>query len=208
MSTHFPSRKFKFASTANSQDTCSTRTFQKGLSCTVKRKSITFKFKTASKAKIGFVVQDVIEVPLTTQSLSRVRSTQVHVQEFTNLGGPVSIVGIRSARTLTNNASNTLFLHHGTLTMNPRDVVLCQCCFSCIHTYMTETAVPEHKIRFKARKRVGGRDHGNNRRNSQRSRTNKVQLKKRQAIRDIGLEDKARQSRMIPREKHLGNAAK
>ena len=104
-----------------------------------------------SKAKVRFIIKDVVKVPLTMGTLNRIRSTKIHVQKLANFHSLVTIRGVRTLRTFSDNTGNTVVVQEVTLKMNTSDIVLSQCSLSSFHTKMTKAPMPEHRIKFKTR---------------------------------------------------------
>jgi hypothetical protein len=107
MITHTTSCKFKFPATADSKNNDSIGAFKKSLCRKIVRKSITLKFKSRREAPVRLIIKNAEEVLLTTWTLNRVRSTDVHVEKLGNLRGAITSVWVGQLRAFADNARNT-----------------------------------------------------------------------------------------------------
>jgi hypothetical protein len=188
---------------------------QKSLSQHIARECIILQLKAEGESPIRLIIQDTEKILLASQTLNRIRSTDVHVEKLSDLRCSVTIVGVKMLRTFTYNARDTMVAHENTLKMNPLDIVLHQSSSGSLYTDVTKVSMPEQGILFNVRKRGSSRFQSKRRASLSRKgrryikelRQNKIQPKERKTVNNSSREGKTREFCMVVRIRNLYNTS-
>ena len=116
--------------------------FPVSFSIHIEARGLTVGAEKCSKAKVGTVIKDRMEIMFTTGCRNRIGTANVHMQELGDKGSTAHIMCIRKLWVLTNKTRNTTDLIEGTNKGNPSGEILGKQSTDSLLSKVTKTTMP------------------------------------------------------------------